>query len=101
MKFFPGLFKLKFLSNGCKELKVLKITNAYLREFTSENEVKKIFPNCYVELKKCGNLFLNGEAFDGYFWSHPKVHQGPFDMTSLDGDIELMFSQNNGVYSHT
>ena len=79
---------LEFLSNACKELKDLKITNVYFRDFTTESEVKEIFPNCKLELKKCGDAMVNGKVFDdGYFWSG-------LDLTSLDGEIELMFTQN-------
>ena len=87
------------LSEGCKELKDLKITNAFFDGFlsSSENNVKELFPNCTVELKKCGDSYndyaYNGKAFDGYFWSR-------FDLISLDnldgGEIELMFTQNYG-----
>ena len=86
------------LSINCKELKELKITGFVFDDFLDESEIKEIFfPNCNVELKKCGdhfNLYVgNGKAFDGYFWSH-------FDLISLDnldgGEIELMFTQNYG-----
>ena len=86
---------MEHLSEGCKELKDLKITNAFFHGFFTSNksEVKELFPNCNVELKKCGHNGHNGKAFDGYFWSH-------FDLISLDnldgGEIELMFTQNYG-----
>ena len=86
---------LEHLSEGCKELKDLKITNAFFDGFDCESKVKELFPNCNVELKKCGDdfnrYFHNGKVFKGYFWSH-------FDLRSLDnlegGEIELMFTQN-------
>ena len=86
---------LEHLSDGCEELKDLKITNAFLGGFDCESEVKELFPNCNVELKKCGDdvngYFHNGKAFDGFFWSHLR------SLDNLDGgEIDLMFTQNYG-----
>ena len=98
LEFFPGFAQfeienLEVLSKASKELEDLKITNVYFPELTTESEVKEIFPNCKVELKKCGDAFLNEEAFDGFFWSQS-------DLKSLDnligGELELMFTKNYG-----
>ena len=62
-----GLSKLEFLSKTCKDLKDLKITNAYLPEFTSKSKVKEMFPNCNLELKNCGvksHFDLDGEQIE-------------------------------------
>ena len=42
---------LEDLFKRCKKLKDLKIIKAYLHP--NEGEIKKIFPNCNVELKEC------------------------------------------------
>ena len=40
------------LSEGCKDLKDLKITKGFFPSFT-ESEIKSILPNCNVEMKEC------------------------------------------------
>ena len=44
---------LKALYNGCKELKVLKLTKVRFEGIFTENEIKKILPDCNVEIKEC------------------------------------------------
>ena len=44
-------WSLEELSKKCKKLKELKIINAYL--FSDEDEIKKMFPDCNVEIKEC------------------------------------------------
>ena len=44
---------LEELYTGCKELKDLKLTKVYLQEMYTEDEIKKILPDCNVETKEC------------------------------------------------
>ena len=44
---------LKDLYNSCKELKDLKLTNVIFEEIDTEDEVKKILPDCNIEIKEC------------------------------------------------
>ena len=48
---------LDYLSDDCKELKELKITNVTFEDVFDESEIEEIFPNCNVETKEC--LFLD------------------------------------------
>ena len=44
---------LKALQKGCKELKVLNLTKVGFKGISAENEIKKILPDCNVEIKEC------------------------------------------------
>ena len=44
---------LKALYKGCKELKDLKITRVLFWDIFTEDDIKKILPDCNVELKEC------------------------------------------------
>ena len=44
---------LKDLYNSCKELKDLKLTKVMFEEIDTEDEVKKILPDCNIEIKEC------------------------------------------------
>ena len=44
---------LKDLYNSCKELKDLKLTKVLFLNIFTEDDIKKILPDCNVELKEC------------------------------------------------
>ena len=44
---FEALYK------GCKELKDVKLTKVLFEDISNENEIKKILPDCNVEIKEC------------------------------------------------
>ena len=44
---------LKDLYNSCKELKDLKLTKVMFEEIDTVDEVKKILPDCNIEIKEC------------------------------------------------
>ena len=44
---------LEALSKGCKELKDLKITKISFEDIFTEDDIKKILPDCNVEIKEC------------------------------------------------
>ena len=44
---------LKALQKGCRELKVLNLTKVGFKGISTENEIKKILPDCNVEIKEC------------------------------------------------
>ena len=62
---------LKDLSKGCKELKDLKLTNVIFEEIDTEDEVKKILPNCNFDIKECyfdgDNIIKIGLYFECVF----------------------------------
>ena len=44
---------LKELRKGCKELKDLKLFQILCKSNNAEDDIKKIFPDCNVEIKEC------------------------------------------------
>ena len=44
---------LKDLSKGCKELKDLKLTKITFEDIFIEDQIKKMFPDCNVEINEC------------------------------------------------
>ena len=44
---------LKALHKGCRELKVLNLTKVGFKGISTENEIKKILPDCNIEIKEC------------------------------------------------
>jgi len=62
---------LKDLYNSCKELKDLKLTNVIFEEIDTEDEVKKILPNCNFDIKECyfdgDNIIKIGLYFECVF----------------------------------
>ena len=56
---------LKDLYNSCKELKDLKLTKVMFEEIDTEDEVKKILPDCNIEIKECH--FDGLESDDSFF----------------------------------
>ena len=46
-------WQLKDLYNRCKELKDLKLTKIDFEDIFTEEEIKKILPDCNVEIKEC------------------------------------------------
>ena len=44
---------LEALHKGCKELKYLKLTKVLFEDVSTEDEIKKILPDCNVEIKEC------------------------------------------------
>ena len=44
---------LEALYKSCKELKDLKLTKAFFEDIFTEDEIKKILPDCNVEIKEC------------------------------------------------
>ena len=44
---------LEALYKGCKELKDLKLTKVLFEDVSTEDEIKKILPDCNVEIKEC------------------------------------------------
>ena len=62
---------LKDLYNSCKELKDLKLTNVIFEEIDTEDEVKKILPDCNIDIKECyfdgDNIIKIGLYFECVF----------------------------------
>ena len=62
---------LKALYKSCKELKDLKLTNVIFEEIDTEDEVKKILPNCNFDIKECyfdgDNIIKIGLYFECVF----------------------------------
>ena len=56
---------LKDLYKGCKELKDLKLTKVVFEEIDTKHEVKKILPDCNIEIKECH--FDGLESDDSFF----------------------------------
>ena len=86
---------------SCKELKNLKFKKiGFFQNWYSdwhscdESDLKNMFPNCYVDLKKCGKL----EYFwNGCFSFMPFDHSNCDVLDNFEGEeIRLMFSQNYG-----
>ena len=59
----------KALYKGCKELKDVKLTKVLFEDISNENEIKKILPDCNVELVEvvwragCRRLRRNGITY--------------------------------------
>ena len=62
---------LKDLYNSCKELKDLKLTNVIFEEIDTKDEVKKILPDCNIDIKECyfdgDNIIKIGLYFECVF----------------------------------
>ena len=57
---------LKDLSKGCKELKDLKLTKITFEDIFIEDQIKKMFPDCNVEINECS--FQEEDEDDSEQW---------------------------------
>ena len=58
---------LKDLSKGCKELKDLKLTKIAFEDIFIEDQIKKMFPDCNVEINECS--FQEEDEDDSEQWT--------------------------------
>ena len=58
---------LKDLSKGCKELKDLKLTKITFEDIFIEDQIKKMFPDCNVEINECS--FQEEDEDDSEQWT--------------------------------
>ena len=107
---------LEALYKSCKELKDLKLTKAFFEDIFTEDEIKKILPDCNVEIKECkfedldDSSWMSDDSYDS--WDVSFDDDGEQDSNSerayesdenndildnFDGrEIESLFSQNHG-----
>ena len=55
---------LEEFSKGCKEFKDLKLAKIRFVEIWAEDDIKKIFPNCNLEIKECAYDYDTSDADD-------------------------------------
>ena len=60
-RIFIPMESLEALYKGCKELKDLKLTKIYFEDTFTEEEIKKILPDCNVELKESSGAVRSPE----------------------------------------
>ena len=58
---------LKDLSKGCKKLKDLKLTKIAFEDIFIEDQIKKMFPDCNVEINECS--FQEEDEDDSEQWT--------------------------------
>ena len=98
---------LEALYKSCKELKDLKLTKAFFEDIFTEDEIKKILPDCNVEIKECkfedldDSSRMSDDSYDSWdvsFDDGEEYYESDKNNDILDNfdgrEIELLFSQN-------
>ena len=68
---------LKDLSKGCKELKDLKLTKITFEDIFIEDQIKKMFPDCNVEINECS--FQEEDEDDLEQWTTTSISSSDAD----------------------
>ena len=78
---------LEALREGCKELKDLKLTKVTFEDILTEDEIKKILPECNVEINDCEFP----EIDDSSWMSHDSYDSDLFEDYDSDNSWDVSF----------
>ena len=95
---------LEALYRCCKELKDLKFTKVMFLDIFTQDDIKKIFPDCNVELKECefdeesldDSSWMSDDSYDSYYdddWFDDYGFNNSWDVSFDDGEQDSNFER--------
>ena len=103
---FEALYK------GCKELKDVKLTKVLFEDISNENEIKKILPDCNVQIKECefddldnsSSSWITDDSSDSDDWfdDHGISKDVFFDDGEQDSNSDRAYEsdENNDIFDN-